>query len=328
MKNKALKIIRNIVIGIFGFLFVFIIGMRIFFRVPVYNYYKISKKAFVIPGCNSGFIAQGISYDSADDIFYVTGYMKDSSASPIYLVNKTSKKLIKTVFLQKNDGSVYNDHCGGLTVYDDTLYIAGSSKCKLFGIDRQTIKNATDGSFLTFSKEISMICSDNKIGAAFATTNNGLLYSGEFYREGPYPTAASHTVKTCDGENHALMAGFKPVNGNMEPAVIYSIPANVQGVCFNDGKIYVSTSWGPAKSHIFIYDESKIKQSGTYSFGEKELPLYVLDSSSLIKNWKTAPMAEEIECVDGSFYIMSESASNKYIFGKFTGGFWCYKSNF
>ena len=53
----------------------------------------------------------------------------------------------------------------------------------------------------------------------------------------------------------------------------------------------------------------------------------MLDSSVLKTDLKIAPMSEEIEIVDGKLYVMCESASNKYIFGKFTGGKWCYATD-
>ena len=54
------------------------------------------------------------------------------------------------------------------------------------------------------------------------------------------------------------------------------------------------------------------------------IPLYELDSASLIKDYKFAPMSEEIVFVDGKLYTMCESASDKYIFGNLTNAKWCY----
>ena len=38
-------------------------------------------------------------------------------------------------------------------------------------------------------------------------------------------------------------------------------------------------------------------------------------------------MSEEIVLVDGKTYVMCESASDKYKFGKFTGAKWCYATD-
>ena len=53
----------------------------------------------------------------------------------------------------------------------------------------------------------------------------------------------------------------------------------------------------------------------------------MLDSSVLKTDLKIAPMSEEIVTVEGQLYVMCESASNKYIFGKFTSAKYCYATD-
>lgn len=320
-----MKKLIKVLLGILIVLFVLVFGVRIYFRAPVHNYYKISKKAFVIPGIKNGFIAQGISYDKEDNLFYVTGYMKDGSASPIYIVDKKSKKLVNYVKMANEDRSEFTGHAGGLTVFDDTVYVAGSNNCCLFGFDKQALKNASKGAAVCWSEQINLISENDRVGVAFVTSDADTIYAGEFYRLPNYPTLPSHTVNCADGENHAIMIGLKKVDEKFEPVAAYSLPEKVQGLCFANGKIYVSTSYGPAFSYIYIYDQDKLTETSIELLNRK-LPLYCLDSGSLCQTHKIAPMSEEIECVDGEFHIMCESASNKYIFGKFTGGRWCYKS--
>ena len=89
MKIKLVKIFRNIFIVIAAFIILLLIGVRIGFRLPVHSYYKNSTKAFVIPGLSEGYIAQGLSFDKETDNFFLTGYMADHSASPIYVFNKS-----------------------------------------------------------------------------------------------------------------------------------------------------------------------------------------------------------------------------------------------
>ena len=48
--------------------------------------------------------------------------------------------------------------------------------------------------------------------------------------------------------------------------------------------------------------------------------LYHLDSKCLKKTLEAPPMAEEIVYIDDEIYILNESASKKYIFGKFLSG--------
>lgn len=326
--NKILRTVRTVLIVLVAFVAVFFIAVRIYFRAPVHSYYKISEKAFVIPGIRDGFIGQGITYDSDNDYFFVTGYMKDHSASPIYIMNRKTKKLVKTIKMMNPDGSAFDGHAGGLTVFGNMVYVAGSENCCLYGFEKKELLSAENNSNVTYCEIVSLSSEKDLIGVAFTTTHNDMLYAGEFYRLPAYPTLDSHIVSCCDGENHAIMVGLKKQGNTFVPSVAYSLPGNVQGLSFANGKIYVSTSWGVGFSHIYCYDESKLVQQGTINLIGKELPLFVLDSNSLCQTYKTPPMSEEIEYVDGQFYTMCESASNKYIFGKFSGGKWCYKVRF
>ncbi len=89
----------------------------------------------------------------------------------------------------------------------------------------------------------------------------------------------------------------------------------------------MSSSWGTAFSHIYQYDESRLQLQGNIALLGMELPLYALDSAALLADGVIAPMSEEIVVVDGRLYTMCESASDKYIFGKFTSGKWCYATD-
>lgn len=91
-------------------------------------------------------------------------------------------------------------------------------------------------------------------------------------------------------------------------------------MCFDGGSVYLSTSYGLAFSHIYVYDASALAPQGELA----GVPLYALDSASLTADRKLPPMSEEIEILDGRLYAMCESASQKYFFGKLTGGGWCY----
>lgn len=89
----------------------------------------------------------------------------------------------------------------------------------------------------------------------------------------------------------------------------------------------MSSSWGTAQSHIYQYDESLLQLQGNILLLGTELPLYALDRAALRRDGVIAPMSEEIAIVDGKLYTMCESASNKYIFGKFTSAKWCYATD-
>lgn len=332
-KNKKrvtpLKVLRNILIVIVAVVVVFICVLRVYFRAPVNSYYRNSMRAFVIPGTNDGYIAQGIAYDKSSGNFYLTGYMNDSSASPIYLVNKASKKLVKTIKMANPDGSEFTGHSGGISIYGNKVFVAGGKDECLFVFDKASIDSAENGASVKYIDTVSFKTPNDDFGVAYTTTHEGLLYAGEFYRVPNYPALESHQVPVSDGSmNHALAIGFE-LDGNIpNPIVAYSVPDNVQGMCFGEDGIYLTTSWAVGFSYVYKYAYTELIQKGTKVVLGKEVPLYVLEQNGCTELYKLPPMAEEIEYVDGLYYVNNESASNKYIFGKFTGGQFCYATKF
>lgn len=305
-------------------------GARLYFRLPVSDYYKISEKTFVIPGIKDGYIAQGLEY--RDGIFYATGYMKDGSASPIYMVDKETNKRIKTVYMQDENGQDYHGHCGGLSVKGEYIYVASGSGILAF--DRSAVENAADGAKVSCLGKFETKNGDDSVGVSFTFADDNYFVVGEFYRDVVYPTADNHKLTTPAGDyNQALglvyfysdaedaVFGIDP-----EPKMLFSFPDQVQGMTIKDDKIYLSTSYSVPSSHILVYDVNKMTESSIDFMGQSRLIKYC-DSASLIKDNLIAPMSEEIVIVDDKLYVMCESASNKYIFGKFTSAKWCYATN-
>ena len=322
------KLQKILIITLFSLFFAFelaVIAMNIYTKAPAHASIKKSQQAFAIPWSNKGYIAQGITYDKASDNFYLTGYMKDGSASPIFAVNRTSRKLVSTVRMANPDGSAFTGHAGGLTLYGNKLYVAGSSDSCFYVFDKSQIDSAQKGSSVAYKQILDLKNGGDKIKVAYSTSYNGLIYAGEFFRDPQYILAEEHQVQTADGLQRALLVGFEiAADGTTGTAKIaYSTPIQIQGMCFDGTYAYLTSSWGLGKSYVYKYDLSKISQSGTKLVCGQEVPLYCLTMSNMEECYTLPPMAEEIECVDGLFYINNESASNKYVFGKFTGGRWC-----
>lgn len=326
--EKLLIIFSSIIL----FLGLVLSGFVAYFRLSVNDYYKASEKAFVIPEISSGYVPQGLCYDSTKEQFILSGYMKNGSASPVYVLDK-SGELIKTVYLKNKDGSNYVGHGGGIAIGGDYIYLAGGEKHCILAYDYNDLVNAQSDDFLTLKGEFETKTQTDQLGSAFVTVSGDRLIIGEFYRDKSYPTLDSHKLTTKAGDyNQALAVEYKldsnkPLGINPTPIKAYSMPDHVQGLEINDGKIYLSTSWGLSFSHILEYDESKLVLQGEKEVLGYTLPLYAMDSESLVNDYKIAPMSEEMAFVDGMLYVNCESASNKYIFGKFTGGKWMYKTN-
>lgn len=317
-----------IIISTFICVLIFVVfGFRSFFMLSTNDYYNASIKAFEIPGINDNFVAQGLDYDVRSDSFFVTGYIS-KKASPIYMVNKTNKK-VKKVKLYMDDKELIT-HAGGIAVTDDYIYIAGGSEHCLFVYSYEQVINANNNDKVnalgTFSLEINK---DDYLGPAFVLRNENELIVGEFYRKQNYKTLDSHKITTKNGDyNQALALSFSLTSDEFglstKPNKAYSLPDLVQGMCFYEDKIFVSTSYGLAFSHILSYDVNKLVRQDDVTILDTTLPLYALDSASLIKKTKIPPMSEELIVLDNRLYVMCESASNHYIFGKFTSSMWCY----
>lgn len=311
-----------------------LLAARLYFRIPVRDYYKASEHGFLIPDCNRGFVAQGIAYDEEMGRFLVNGYQKDNIASPIYIIAPGARKPDKTIRMAMPDGSDYTGHAGGIARYGDYIYVADGSEHRLLVFLSQSIYDATDESSVAAIGTFDTAVSDTDyVGPAFVTVDGDRLVTGEFYRNPNYQTPKSHKFTTLAGDYQQALAVEYKLDGQSQygivpvPVKAYTLPDLAQGMCLDRGKIYVSTSWGTALSHIYQYEESKLQLQGNIALLGMELPLYALDSAALLADRSIAPMSEEIVIVDGKLYTMCESASNKYIFGKFTSAKWCYATD-
>lgn len=311
-----------------------LLGARLYFRIPVRDYYRASERGFIIPDLGRGFVAQGIAYDEQSGRFLVNGYQKDNIASPIYIIAPEARRQDKTVRMALADGSDYTGHAGGIAIYGDHVYVADGGEHRLLVFSRRSIYDAADGESMAAIGIFDTAVSDTDyIGPAFVTVDGDRLVTGEFYRNPNYQTPESHKFTTLAGDyQQALAVEYAldpqaPYGINPVPVKAYTLPDLAQGMCFDGGRIYVSSSWGTAQSHIYQYDESLLQLQGNILLLGTELPLYALDRAALRRDGVIAPMSEEIAIVDGKLYTMCESASNKYIFGKFTSAKWCYATD-
>ncbi len=328
-KSKVKKVIKILVI-IVAVIDVILLGAVLYFRLPVSEYYDHSQAEFTIPDIHKGFIAQGLSLDTASDCFFITGYMNDKSASPIYMVEKSTNKYVKKLLMQNPDGSEFHGHAGGLTVHEDYIYVAGSGDSCLYVFNYDDAIKASDGDII---KSIGTFPMPDDMSVAYTSSDEDVIYAGEFFREENYKTDETHKMTTAAGDyNQALMFAYHFSDDEdalfgiePEPFEVYSITDLVQGMDTYNGQIYLSTSYGVAFSHIYVYDKPESMKN--LEIAGLTLPLYELDSSVLRKDFKYAPMSEEIVCVDDRIYTMCESASNKYIFGKLTAATKCYSTD-
>jgi len=327
--KKLRKALISLVIVLLSLVLIIVGGINILFRVNYSSFYKTAQRGFKIPDLGSGFIPQGLT-DLDGENFLICGYMKDGSASRIYRSADSGDYCA----LYTANGEADDCHAGGIAVSgageSDLLYLANGERLAVYSVSDVLRSDS--------ASPIAVL--DAGVIAAFVTVYDGYLFVGEFYREENYPTDVSHHVTLEDGgARHALMLRYKieesggenPIRIESTPDKVYSIPDLAQGVCFDDnGNMYISTSWGTSSSIIYVYDyeypEALTQEPAT---ADPRIDVPYAQVSVLgqeysarilvpIETIKTFPMVEEMMYRGGRVYLMCESASAKYFFGKLT----------
>ncbi len=330
--NKALKI-ALIALGILiGILILLLLGVKVGEKILYFNFYKNANKEFKMPGVSDNLVQQGMAYVEEKDVFLVCGYMSDNTASRVYVVSSKGEVLSITE-LKNEDGSDYLGHTGGIDYDGNCVYITEGTKEKGYdgGLDVFPLDQILSGTE-TVSK-IGRVKTYNN--PAYCHIYNGYMFVGEFYREIDYETLDSHRMTTPTGDsNTALITVFKLDDSELHisgaPVAGITTTGAIQGMyTLGDGQSVLSASWGLTTSHLYFYDMKKITSfDENRTVEDNTFPIYHLDSASLVEDVKLPPMAEEIVYKDGKIFVLCESASNKYIYGKFMSGNHLYSYNY
>lgn len=311
---KILKIVGNTLAWLLTLVLVVLLVLQVGVTLMYRDFFFNSDAAFRIPGLNSGVVPQGFHYLADEEVYLMSGYMKDHSSARIYIREKDGKT--RFVQLQNEDGSTYDEHAGGVTVYGDYVYLPGT-----MGVDVFRLSDILEGDT---AKRIG------KIGMEYdtdcCTFYNGYLFVGDFYHPETYETPADHRITTPAGdENKAIIAVFKAsekaeLGVESQPVAAISIREKVQGIGFTeDGKIVLSTSYGFATSYLWFYQPEEARQ-GSLTLMGNQVPLYYLDGANLVHSVQMPPMSEEVVCMDGKVYVLFESACTKYMYGNLIRG--------
>lgn len=265
------------------------------------DYYSVEATVCDNPGLSDGFVCQGICALEDKEKIFVSGYMKDKSASRIYVTDLESNSYY--VSLAREDGSEFTGHAGGIAVWGDRVYIANGRK--LYFVSAETILNCKNGDTVTIT-----VGAEVNNSASFVFADETHVFVGEFHDGGAYVT--DHPYETKNGTQHAILTKYSH-SDLTKPEKIYSIPDKVQGMCLTEsGKIVFSTSCGLADSEYLIYNEDEATDSGLTLDGAG---VYLLENRiGLISG---PAMSEDLDFTDGKVITLTESASDKYIFGKF-----------
>lgn len=322
--RKPFKIrLRKFFIILISIVVMFLIVVNMAFKLPVREFYSMSAREYKFPDLGLGFIPQGVFYDSDSDSIYMTGYMNDDSANPLYIIDKESMEVIKKVRLLNADGSNHNLHTCGIAVYKEKIYIT-SCDTNLYVFDPANVWEAEDGGGVVCETVVDLSTAGDYLVASTVTVHDDNLVVGEFYRKGNYDTNESHWVRDDKVEQYAYAVEMKIENNNANIVKAYSIPSEAQGLCFDDNNVYISESYGVRFSDIESYNLNKVRYEGMRNILGKDVDFYIMDSDSLEYSIGIPPMSEEIDIVGNKMYVACESASRKYLFGKLLGADRCY----
>ncbi len=298
-------------------------GVRAGEKIAFADFYKRARTEFAIP-TRGGFVGQGLDYLEDENAFITCGYAASKGkCSMVYYIDKDGNAT--RTLLKNADGSNYTGHTGGIAHYKEYFYITGDDGCDVFAL-ADLLDHKSESKKLGEVKTL--------LDPAYCNVYEGKFFTGSFYRAGNYETPDWQRITTPNGDKNMAVITVFDIDDNAadsfyispEPSAVYSTAGLVQGMTFTEDEIVLSTSYGLAASHLYFYDKSGIS-AGQLTLKGKNVPLYYLDGACLNRTVTAPPMSEEIVYLNGRIYIMTESASNKYIFGKLMSGkhLWSWK---
>ena len=280
------------------------------------NFHTYFHESFEIPGLKDGFVPQGITYVEAQDVFLLSGYIhKEKDASRIYVLNHGD---VHKIELYTDENTPYYGHCGGIATDLKYVYIAndgeGNDNCVWILSLSDILDENTDKIYVQ-----KALFTDVKASAC--TVYNGYLWVGEYEDGINYHTDESHHLSK---NNPSLILAYKLNDTNIvesKPAFALSVRNRLQGIAFDiENNIYLSASCGLDNSSLDVHENVFLKEADTFiQLKEETIPVWTLNTSSLSYEITMPPMSEGIVFKDNDLYILFESASNKYRFGKILG---------
>ncbi|MBE3584536.1 MAG: hypothetical protein IMX01_10550 [Limnochordaceae bacterium] len=287
------------------------------------QFWEMSEEGPLIPALEEGNIPQGIAYWKEKGWLIISNYKDDKSPSTLMVVDAAIGEPVKKINLAEPGGSSYTGHAGGVAISGKHLWV--SSEGKAWWMTLQSLADAKDGDKVEFGGVVSTVAR-----ASFTSFKDGVLWVGEFHLEPDYKTDASHKLTSPDGSKYGAWAvGYKldpetdqiPISqpGPVTPDYILSIPDRVQGFTMTTDSIITSQSYGrgnDSKLTMYRRPDLSTQPHQTVAIGDREVPVWFLDSKTLAGNLHTLtapPMAEGVD-TDGEdrLFLLFESGANKY----------------
>ena len=292
---------------------------------PMYSrFYQSGTLSAVVPGLAEGLVPQGIDWLPEEKCLLFAGYRADKGSSALIAVSLETGQIVRQVRLCYADGSAYSGHAGGVCVTERDIYISNAHR--LYRISLDTFRSLPGIAECRFEEEIPV-----PVNASFCCYAQGVLWVGEFQYGTQYKTDVSHRVKTADGTQRAWICGYalaesegwrirpeaRPAEGDATPDYILSVTERIQGITQKEGAIYLSQSYGRRNgSTLYRYGNVLEKApDDTAAVNGASVPLWKLDSTVCEDVLFAPPMSECLATVEGSVYVLFESAAQPYVDG-------------
>ena len=298
--KKAVKILIIALCSLLALILLVLGGLNVLKFALYSDYYGIKDNVCKNPGLGDGFVCQGLCAYEDGGAYLVSGYMADGSPSRIYVTDTSGKTHFVTLV---EGGEANTGHLGGIGWYGENIYLSDDDAIRI--VPLKSVLEAQSGATVEITQSVPI-----NNAASFLFVDDRYVYVGEFNDSNAYKT--THSYQTPEGLNHAIVSCYEH-DDLTRPAKIYSIRDMVQGFCTTaQGEIVLSTSFGITSSVFYVYRESDAVDSGLTLDGA---PVYYLTNCA--RSLKGPAMSEGLDYTDGKVITLFESASDKYIFGKF-----------
>lgn len=305
------SILTTILLILLILLSIYFFGYKTTVKRGYKDFYKASEVFCKIPGLNTNYVPQAITYNEKHEIFIIAGYDSKDEPSYLYILNKEGS-IIKQVSIKTKEDKYYTGHAGGVISFDDYIYVSSGKK-----IYTLNVNSVLDTSNHVLCDAITKVDTD---GATMFVYNN-YLFVTEFYEETKYITDTKHHLTTPSNEvNKAIAFGYeidtsKPSGlKSNEPKIALSLPEKVQGIVVKNDQIFVSQSYGRYNDSYILTYNNVLKNPTTYTYTHNDLvlPLYYLDTNNLVSKLLAPSMTEGICLYNDKVVVIFESASKKY----------------
>lgn len=249
-------------------------------------------KNFIIPGLNSSMVPQGMC-DTGSYIL-ISAYDKEKEKnSCIYVINKSTGNLVKTIYLYDS-----KSHVGGLAYDGKNVWVANGNQSTVSKILLSSITYAKDGAFIQCDKYEVKTAEGGNVVASFATYSKEILWVGQ-YKKKDNTYVYGYDISEANSLNLELTAKYR-----------IEIPEKIQGMVFDkSSRVILSQSGGRNNdSKIYVYDMPK------YTVKEN---VYCAKLYDPIKTVIAPPASENIFIgSDNLLYVLFESAADFYRNGR------------